>query len=121
MRREETDGGSLREGIMEGSLRAVDRTAWICAVDSNVFSALQESNIEFCIGRVRRGIFEIRWYRGFYRPKFFKLRAFLYATECLAHGSDERQDFMQDIWISQVSLQNASLRDWILGKGGYRK
>ncbi len=54
MPREETAGESLRERIMEGSLRAVDRTAWMCAVDSNVFSALQESNIVFCIGRVQR-------------------------------------------------------------------
>ena len=45
MSREETAGESLCEGIMEGSLRAVDRTAWMCAVDSNVISTLQESSI----------------------------------------------------------------------------
>lgn len=47
MSREETAGESLCEGIMEGSLRAVDRTMYTKyhAVDSNVISTLQESSI----------------------------------------------------------------------------
>ena len=85
MFREKTAGGSLCEGIMEGSLRAVDRTAWMCAVDSNVFSALQESNIVFCIGRVQRESLKLGGTADLVALSFWKLGAFLFEKRTFAY------------------------------------
>ena len=69
MQRERAVGVSSREGSVEGSLRAVDRTDVCISVDFTGVStvkrkAVSSSIMVFCTGKVQGIISEIGWYRG---------------------------------------------------------
>ena len=72
MPREETAGESLRERIMEGSLRAVDRTASVMHSRLQRFFHVTGKQYSILYWQSAERISEIRWYRGFSRPKLLE-------------------------------------------------